>query len=160
MSGAYNKVCPDLLAIDRHHANCIIPIVEKRDIVLVGYFCNRSNIVLICKLVIVVVDHHEHRKFSGLCFDLFDLLCRGFCGNEVLFVQRYFPGNPAKTPGIFSHRNRRHLQNKTVRNDPVTIANSTDEQPTLGFSRPLCHPACNIDANGNSRIWRKIHENQ
>jgi len=72
----------------------------------------------------------------------------------------FHPRNPAKTPGFFSHEIMPRLRIKTVRNNPWTIANSTDEPQTLGFSRPLCHPARNMNANGKSRIWRKEYENQ
>ena len=98
MSGADNEVCPDCLAVDRHHADRVGAVIEEWDVILVSNLPDLSDLVLVCELIVEVVDHHEHGKFSGLGFDLFDLLCGSFTGNDIFVVQRYFPDNPA---GVF-----------------------------------------------------------
>ena len=48
------------------------------------------DLVLVGELVIEVVDHDKYGQFSGLPFDLLDLLCRCFPGDDILIVQRHF----------------------------------------------------------------------
>jgi hypothetical protein len=79
------------------------------------------------------------------------------CANYLATTPQH-PDKTAKPPGIIRGKTGPGLKNKTIRNNHGIIRTTGNQPSTLGFSRPLYHPASYMDPNGKRRIWRIDHE--
>ena len=75
MPGADNEIHTEIFAIDREDTNRVCPILQDRDVVLMGYFCDRFHLMHVAILVIDVVNEGQNGHPSRLAPDLLDLCC-------------------------------------------------------------------------------------
>ncbi len=86
MPAADDEIDAERLTIDRLDADGVRAVIEDRHVILVRGLRGSCDIVLVCKRVVEVVEHHEGGLFALFARHFLDLLRDSVACDDVILV--------------------------------------------------------------------------